>query len=139
MRLARESSSHAAVLKCPKVTDCDPCKHVFGEFLWPMDTVGCWRRAGRRSSLADMSDEFRRKRKLTKCSGIERFCGWGTWIRTGINGVRVRSNQLSTVIMTHQARVNNIKSHLEQRLFGDMVEARARKRTDARGQIQAGK
>ena len=38
MRLARELSSHAAVLKCPKVTECDPSNHFFGEFLWPMDT-----------------------------------------------------------------------------------------------------
>jgi len=33
------------------VTECDPSKHVFGEFRWSMDTVGCWRRAGGRSSL----------------------------------------------------------------------------------------
>ena len=36
-----------------------------------------------------MSDEFRRKRKLTKPRKLNMLCGWGTWIRTKINGVRV--------------------------------------------------
>ena len=37
-----------------------------------------------------MPDEFRRKRKLTKRTNITRLYGWGTWIRTKIDGVTVR-------------------------------------------------
>ena len=36
-----------------------------------------------------MPDEFRRKRKLAKLSHINMLYGWGTWIRTKIDGVGV--------------------------------------------------
>jgi hypothetical protein len=34
----------------------------------------------------DMSDEFRRHRKTRKCSHVNSLRGWGTWIRTKIDG-----------------------------------------------------
>src|SRR5271163_1420224 len=37
-----------------------------------------------------MSDEFRRKLKVITPCNINNVRGWGTWIRTRINGVRVR-------------------------------------------------
>src|ERR1700730_15878569 len=47
-----------------------------------------------------MSDEFRRKRKLTTRDNITRLCGWGPWIRTKIDGVRDRC---STVLVAEQS------------------------------------
>jgi hypothetical protein len=41
-------------------------------------------------------DEFRRKRKVIKRRNINRLCGLETWIRTTVNGVRVRRQGFGT-------------------------------------------
>src|ERR1700720_3685059 len=48
-----------------------------------------------------MSDEFRRKLKLIKRRDINRVYGWGTWIRTRINGVRVLYSYQTSIQLHH--------------------------------------
>src|ERR1700730_12229091 len=54
-----------------------------------------------RAAHLDMSDEFRRKLKLIKCRDINRVYGWGTWIRTRINGVRVLYSYQTSIQLHH--------------------------------------
>ena len=54
-------------------------------------------------AAADMSDEFRRKRKLITYGTVNRLYGWGTWIRTKIDGVRVPA--ASSCLTTHPSAV----------------------------------
>jgi hypothetical protein len=62
--------------------------------------------AGQRPAPASLTrgkiNDFHRPGKISQETELP---GWGTWIRTKINGVRVRSGQVTTVIMTHHARV----------------------------------